>query len=172
VPFAFGSTLLTYWSRALRETLRRDPGRNHHIAVAEQHLRMAGFAKSIRRSCRTLGRNPRAGRQKGGQRRRLASATDCTMILLTSTSDPSSAPQLAMVDGMIQLRSGSTRFAVNVAWWCRSSAAAGSWKASMPTHQAATGSPFSRGSRPTSACRRGARHLVGPGYRAVLLRST
>jgi circadian clock protein KaiC len=34
----------------------------------------------------------------------LASATDCTMFLLTTRSDPSSAPQLTMVDGVIQLQ--------------------------------------------------------------------
>jgi circadian clock protein KaiC len=34
----------------------------------------------------------------------LASATDCTMFLLTTTSGPSAAPELTMVDGMIQLQ--------------------------------------------------------------------
>lgn len=33
----------------------------------------------------------------------LASATDCTMFLLTATSGASSAPELTMVDGLIQL---------------------------------------------------------------------
>jgi circadian clock protein KaiC len=34
----------------------------------------------------------------------LASATDCTMFLLTTMSSPSSAPELTMVDGVIQLQ--------------------------------------------------------------------
>jgi circadian clock protein KaiC len=34
----------------------------------------------------------------------LASATDCTMFLLTTASGPSSAPELTMVDGVIQLQ--------------------------------------------------------------------
>jgi hypothetical protein len=66
---SFGNTLLAYWARSLRESLRRDPRRDYQIAVTEQDLRDGRLSQIDAHHLQLAWAGARAGRQKVGHRK-------------------------------------------------------------------------------------------------------
>jgi hypothetical protein len=68
-PESFARTVLAYWARSLRESLRRDPDRNYQAVVTKRHLWNGQLTAIDAEKLQGAWAQSRAARQKTGQDR-------------------------------------------------------------------------------------------------------